>query len=286
MKNNLRSQAGMTLIELSVVLLILVGLAGLMLPYVSGFIAKTHNSTTVDTVAELNSTIQRYQSSKWALPNKLETLVDNTAGTTYNKLQSSQAGYSDLLGVLSGGPLTAASTSLNAAGISLAYGNNNLTSDATFNSTLGSALPITSTSTTSLAYLAGGTTSDNKLLTYGLIKNTGTPVQDQLIYAFGGDASTWDVACTNYVVMGIGSANSMIPAAMQSAPVHFSGTGAQSTALAYNRYVAVFAVPNSTTYCASAPSVATFVGSAMLMPFPAIVGLNGAQQYANSNILD
>ena len=30
-------QAGMTLIELTVVLLVLIGLAGLLLPYVSGF---------------------------------------------------------------------------------------------------------------------------------------------------------------------------------------------------------------------------------------------------------
>ncbi len=46
-------EAGMTLIELTVVLLVLIGLAGLALPYISGFVGKTHNATSAASGAEL-----------------------------------------------------------------------------------------------------------------------------------------------------------------------------------------------------------------------------------------
>ena len=53
-------QAGMTLIELTVVLLVLIGLAGLLLPYVGGFMIKTHDSTGTYNSAALDNNIQRY----------------------------------------------------------------------------------------------------------------------------------------------------------------------------------------------------------------------------------
>lgn len=289
-----RSQAGFTLIELTVVLLILIGLAGLLLPYVSGYMGKTHNSTTAKTIADLNHTIQRYQSSKWAIPNKLETLVDATAGTIYNKLQNT-----GMLGVMpTGAETNFANSSLAAAGLTSAYANDNATTDATFQSTTGSVLTLnggTTPSTIKLAKLTGTTATDTFFSQLPANLLTADPVKNQLIYAFGGDATSWDTTCTNYVVMGIGSSNSMIPAVMQSAPVHFAGTGAQAPNLQYNRYLAVFAVPNGSatgnndvtgaSCAAGLGNAATFVGSAMIMPFPAIVGLHGAQQYANSNLL-
>ena len=87
--------------------------------------------------------------------------------------------------------------------------------------------------------------------------------------------------------MGIGAANSMVPTYMANAPVHFAGTGPQAPALQYNRYSAVFAVPNGTGgTCSNGGSPATFVGSAMIMPFPAIVGIAGAQEYVGENQQD
>jgi len=284
-RNNLRAQSGMTLIELAVVMVILVGLAGLMLPYVAGFLGKTHNSTSVSTIADLNNTIQRYQTTKWTLPNKLETLVDSS-GSIYNKLQNT--------GMLTAISDATANSSLAAAGVTLAYANYNGTSDATFQSTTGSSQTLSSTSPIALAKLTGTTASDTFYNSLPANLVTSDPVKNQLIYAFGGDATTYDTTCTNYIVMGIGSSNSMIPSAMESAPVHFSGTGAQATDIAYDRYSAVFAVPNGATTgtnsvtgapCSSGlGNAATFVGAVMIMPFPAIVGLNGAQEYANVHL--
>lgn len=68
-------QAGMTLIELTVVLLVLIGLAGLLIPYVSGFVSKTHDSTGTQTVAALNNAIQRHDVEFRGQPENFESLI-------------------------------------------------------------------------------------------------------------------------------------------------------------------------------------------------------------------
>ena len=83
-------QAGMTLIELTVVLLVLIGLAGLMIPYVAGFVSKTHDATGDSNLGRLNSTIQRFQTTSTKFPNDLQALADS-AGATYSKLMNTSA---------------------------------------------------------------------------------------------------------------------------------------------------------------------------------------------------
>ena len=73
-------QAGMTLIELTVVLLVLIGLAGLMIPYVSGFVSKTHDSVGTSTVADLDNAIFRHQASYMQFPSGMESLISSTVG--------------------------------------------------------------------------------------------------------------------------------------------------------------------------------------------------------------
>ncbi|MCX8026056.1 MAG: prepilin-type N-terminal cleavage/methylation domain-containing protein, partial [Thermanaerothrix sp.] len=68
-------QAGMTLIELTVVLLVLLGLAGLLIPYVTGFAEKTHDSTGTNNLAQLNQNIARFETQYMRSPDRLETLV-------------------------------------------------------------------------------------------------------------------------------------------------------------------------------------------------------------------
>ncbi len=307
---NIARQAGMTLIELSVVLLILVGLAGLLVPYVSGFGEKTHDSTTVSTLSELNNTIQRYQTTKMGLPSNLESLVI-AAGTEYAKLPTTAKTIVAPLAVAAAaGPTDAsfANASLYKAGITNVLNMNDSTDDATFKATTGtsvalSANPFDGTTGTALLKLTGDITNTDQSF-YGQLGNSlmagaaptaSEAVKNQLAYAFGGDPSSWDTACTNYIVMGIGSSNGLIPDAMQSAPVHFGGSKGTAPATTYSRFVGVFAVPNAvalsapTTSNGSSPcmkpdAAAKFVGAAAVMDFPAIVGLNGAQQWSNSNL--
>ena len=69
-------QGGMTLIELAVVLLVLIGLAGLTLPYVGGFIAKTSTSTGATSNADLYNALALYQAQTGGYPNNLDLLTN------------------------------------------------------------------------------------------------------------------------------------------------------------------------------------------------------------------
>ena len=308
---NYARQAGMTLIELSVVLLILVGLAGLLIPYVAGFGEKTHDSTTVSTIAELNNTVQRYQTTKMGLPSNLESLVV-AAGTEYTFLPTTAKTIVAPLAVAAAaGPTDAsfANASLYKAGITKVLDMNDSTDDATFKATLGapvalSANPFDGTSGQALLRLTGDVTFTDQSF-YGQLGNSlmvgaaptaSEAVKNQLAYAFGGNPASWDTACTNYIVMGIGTDNGLIPEAMQSAPVHFGGSKGTAPATTYSRFVGVFAVPsaaalgataatsNGSSSCMKPDAAAKFIGAAAVMDFPAIVGLNGSQQWANSNL--
>lgn len=296
-------QAGMTLIELTVVLMILVGLAGLLIPYVSGFMEKTHDSTTVSTISELNNTIQRYQVSKLGLPTNLETLLDNTAGTLYNKMQNPAAPF---IAPVAAADLPFANASLAKAGVTTVLNNNNATDDATFKSTIGAAQTLTTNPFAAgtgvpLAQLTDNVTAQADQTFFGQLStnlvDTVNPIKNQLMYAFGGTQDSWDTACTTYVVMGVGSASSLIPSAMQAAPVHFGGSAGEAPATVYARFVSVFAVPSAgavgatattsngaSVTCMKPDAPAKFIGTAGVMDFPALVGLNGAQQWANANM--
>jgi len=72
-------QAGMTLIELSVVLLILIALASLMIPYVGGFLEKAATSTGAASTAEVYNSLAMYQTQFGAYPDNLDLLA-NAAG--------------------------------------------------------------------------------------------------------------------------------------------------------------------------------------------------------------
>lgn len=304
--NNMARQAGMTLIELTVVLLVLIGLAGLLIPYVSGFMEKTHDSTSVATIAELNNTIQRHQTAKMTLPTNLESLNNGTA--VYTKVHTSAYLTTLAPAAAAGDASDLAQASLYKAGVKSIFHNNSATTDATFQSTTGAAITLDSapfsiaTPGPRLTILQGNNNNGDQSffgqLSASLQSAKATPAKaeltNQLIYAFGGNDSTWDTNCTNYVVMGIGSASSLVPGSMQSAPVVFGSNGSEAPKDHYARYLAVFAVPSdasgtcvSDAANASAPkpdAAARFIGAAANMPFPALVGLNGAQQWTNNNL--
>jgi type II secretory pathway pseudopilin PulG len=314
--NKMTRQAGMTLIELTVVLLILIGLAGLLIPYVSGFMEKTHDSTSVNTVSELNNTIQRHQVAKMTLPSNLESLYDGTS--VYQKMQN-QGYLVSLPTAGSADPGDLANASLAKAGIKAIFRNNSATTDATFASTTGAPRYLDTNAFNgtgeTLVVLTGNNNGGDQSffgqLAAGLqastaartvngtsYTNANAQLKNQLIYAFGGNEESWDSNCTNYVVMGLGSANGLIPSSMQSAPVIFGSNGDEAPKSVYARYLAVFAVPsdddsNPSTSCVSdaanattmnADAAAKFIGAAASMPFPALVGLNGAQQWTNNNL--
>ena len=80
-------QAGLTLLELTVVMTILVALAGLMVPHVRGFFGAAQNSTSVSSLAEVDKWIQSYNTKFMKEPNNMEALINGVGGYIGNGYQ-------------------------------------------------------------------------------------------------------------------------------------------------------------------------------------------------------
>ena len=265
---NKARQTGMTLIELTVVLLVLIGLAGLMIPYVSGFVSKTHDSTGSFNSAALDANIQRYQAEKLGFPSNMESLVD-TGGAMYTKMMTT-----GFYVVANAGMQRTMSLAM--AGITDVVEMDNATDNATFRAT-GSNASETIAGTTPLAAVTNITAGAGP---GGTFPET-LSVEQHLAAAFERDVNTFDSACYDYVAFGIGDKSDLIGSTMSTAPVHFAQQGAMGPANRYNRFVAVFQVDKvgatGTTSTpggvASVPAVdcsanveaAKFIGSAMSM---------------------
>jgi len=265
-------QAGMTLIELTVVLLVLIGLAGLMIPYVSGFVSKTHDSTGSFNGAALDNNIQRYIGEKMVLPNRMESLINGVAGAGAAGGNCDPAGNGAVAGVYckmmntgfyttttAAGP---AMMSLSMAGITEVYEMDPTTDNATFASTEATVTPIVGA--TPLAIVA----------------TDGTSIESHLAAAFERNINDFDSACYDYVAFGIGDKTSLSGVTMSTAPVHFARSGAMGPANRYNRFVAIFkvdkendgavaatpgGVTSTTEFCSTTSDLAEYVGAAMSM---------------------
>ncbi len=221
MKNyKANKQSGMTLIELAVVLVILVGLAGLLIPYVSSFIGKTHAATSGQTIAALNMAMNRFSNEAFGgggFPNDLDSLVETTTTTRVGILDSATTQYNSE--VISANALTA----LNNAGISTVMDQQTGTGA---NYTFGAGTQRT------LTAVAG-----NNLI---VLSASGR--------AFLGQALGINTATSNdaYVVFGVGPSSELNGRTISEAPVHFHA-GAADYAARYSRFLAIFSVPSTAT---------------------------------------
>ncbi len=235
-----RRQAGMTLIELTVVLLILIGLAGMLIPYVTGFVGKTHQSTSAQTIAELNNAINRYESQFFNDPDRYDTLTASSTATTILGGTMGVMGKSQYVGeTLSANALAA----LNAAGIKTAVVPPS--TDLTYG--VGTQYTLSTSQTLSRF------DSTNYTLPSGSSSNGIAEVQRAL-----GIPSTDKQA---YVAFGIGGQSQMIGNTMFEAPIHFHETSADP-ATTYSRFIAVYGIPstNNTFAGATANGTAKFLG--------------------------
>jgi len=239
---NKARQAGMTLIELTVVLLVLIGLAGLMIPYVSGFVSKTHDSVNSDSLAAANNAIQRYDVQFMGQPNGYDSLMSTVdtsgAGAIYAKMMGG-TGTNDYLKTVS-----VQGSALAGVGITTLREMNDATTDATFQA---SDATITIADSSSLYTLAA---LNVKGSTCGMSDAMGCIEDDAALAAIlGRSASTIDTSANDYLVFGVGSDSGMVGKTMSEAPVHFAKTGAMSAANKYNRILAVYSVSKTGVQC-------------------------------------
>jgi type II secretory pathway pseudopilin PulG len=278
-----RAQAGMTLIELTVVLLVLIGLAGLLIPYVSGFTDRTHDSTGSNNLANLNQNIGRFETENMKAPNNLETLTDAAAGTIYSKLMNTD--LFDAVSVNGSGAMGSAdvirSQSLTAAGITNLLLNDNATDNATFHSTTGTPVAHATVSVSVARVCA----EDADPMAAAGCTYTDAAAQSHMVEAFGGQAADYDTACYDYLAFGIGDGSELIGRSMSSAPVHFASRGDMGPVNMYNRFVAIYQVDkNNTAPCSTSVDKAKFVGTAMAMMQGHLWGVGHSIGHAYENI--
>jgi len=269
--NKIARQAGMTLIELTVVLLVLVGLAGLMMPYVGSFVGKTHDATGAQNANRSGEALVRYGTTHDGYPKNLDSLLTGAATATgvfidttiVEKMQvamdasmgttlaptdaTSRAtfllakyGWSvlDLTGAAS------ACGSIAKAGLGTVIDMDGAAANPTFDNSLGSVKPAA-------------------IAMNGTVTCTGSVVEMDPVFVADALGITADATKT-YVVYGIGQLNDAVGKTMQEAPVHFAKNADMNASKAYNRFVAIFAADNSAASAGDAGH-ASYVGTAMVM---------------------
>lgn len=301
-------QAGMTLIELSVVLLILVGLAGLLIPYVGSFTQTTHDSTNSNNVTQLNNALGRYVSEKNKLPPHVDTLInDADAGATATGSCATTADpanpsiladevYCGLANPALFTPVTYAADSVGAqslasSGISMAVNNNPAVANKTFGTStnmlmLGNPAAGAYTAGAIFAEVAAGGFTD-------IAAAMGMPAisaqQQHLAKALGRDPMVYKSACYDYIGVGIGDNNELIQSTMAAAPVFFPQDAKYGPTERYAHFIAILQVDNNNAApCSGTTEKAKFLGVVANVPAsesPTLVGANTllSQTYTNKS---
>lgn len=210
MSRKYKNRQGLTLLELVVVMVILVALAGILVPMLPSMIGRAHAVNHSANVAEINKIWGLYANMKGGYPDHLDSLV--AANALYVKLPSNE----DLLVAELTDPQADA---LKAAGVQHVYNMNNATDNATMEP-YASLVAVDIDEDVHAAFLNGA--AARRL--------------------FGVNATTVaDDAASDFVVFGVGQNCTVIGAnfGMQSAPIHFNDHG-HSPMEDYSRFGVVF----------------------------------------------
>lgn len=265
--NDKARQAGMTLIELTVVLLVLIGLAGLMIPYVGGFVEKTHDSSGADNIGNVAKAIAQYDVQFAGYPQGFDSLIigNGTGAVNPYMMQTNvvtaaplnqvnaqslwRAGITGLNGMCDGdGTIGAADADGCQTGFNPTFNANDASGDLAFTMSgtvaVGGAAAAAPT-TEALAFVS----PDEATAT---ADGVGNPTLNNVEHICGiqnaaADADADGTVDNKYVLLGIGQNSSMVGRTMQDAPVHFAQVGAMNANSRYNRFVAIFKVDNDNT---------------------------------------
>lgn len=217
---------GLTLIELIVVMVILVAIAGILLPSLSGMLTRAHTSTSATNLGEIAKAIQTYEAQNLGYPNNLDSLVTNlTTGTLSTNIATGGTDLTTVTLSASNGTLGA----LNSAGITSV----SMMSDS------GAATGPYQWSPTYFPYAAP-------------IAPATMPLQvaladGNIVAGLNGVAAAREFgapATASYVLFGVGKYSSL-SRVMLEAPVHFDDDPSRTPSLAYARYVAVFQITDA-----------------------------------------
>jgi len=259
---NKARQAGMTLIELVVVLLILVGLSGLLIPSVQGFLSKTHDSTAVDSLKEVDKQILAYSAMYSGHPDNMDSLIEDTAdGVIDYAMNAALFTPYTLAGAMNADAVQLENMGIkNVMTMQAAPGDGNYTFAATnvsepiaTGSVLASIDMTKLSSTTStctdvvFADAAAPTTAESDLCLESLL---------------GRSAGSIDSANMTYLAFGVGNDASLIGKTMHEAPIHFAKEGGMNAGSKYNRIIAIYEIKTADM---SGHMMAKYLGTMMPM---------------------
>jgi type II secretory pathway pseudopilin PulG len=296
--NNMTRQAGMTLIELTVVLLILIGLAGLLIPYVGSFTQTTHDSTNSNNLTQLNNAMGRYVTEKNRLPPHVDTLINGLAdaGSAGGACAGATAGtvYCGLANTALFTPVTYTANSvqaqsLAASGINMAVANDPNAQNKTFGTSTGMLMLDDSTGGAFTApgavFAAVQGVAGVGGMVGGMLDYTAT-TEAHLAQALGRDTMVYSDTCYDYIAVGIGDNNELIQSTMAAAPVYFPQDPLFGPTQAYGHFIAILQVDaantgsdaiNTTRNCSTITEPAKFLGIVANVPTTesnTLVGVN------------
>jgi type II secretory pathway pseudopilin PulG len=273
--NNMARQAGMTLIELTVVLLILIGLAGLLVPYVGSFTQTTHDSTNSNNLTQLNNAMGRYVTEKNRLPPHVDTLTNGLdAGATAGGTCSGATAWEIYCGLANPATFTPvtiaadtpAAISLANSGINMAVANDPNIANRTFG-TSTDMIYLNDASQTAPGGMGGIAGYDGATTFAAVAATGGLTVEEHLAKALGRDPMVYNSTCYDYIGVGLGDNNELIQSTMAAAPVFFPQDAEYGPAKAYGHFIAILQVhKDNTGNCPSVIEKAKFLGVVANVP--------------------
>lgn len=205
-----RIRRSLTLIELTIVLLVLAAVAGILVPRLTGYTGKAHGSAGAANVQEISKSIALFEANNGAQPSGWDNLINDDDNTVANFLVDSGATSpfaATALTATSGGALAE-------AGVVTIHNLDNAADNKTFapySANAGATITVSDASTDEIATLTAAAQTD-----LGLTAGT-------------------------YAVFGLGARCNMINNVITDAPVHFP-EGGENPENVYLRFVVVYNV--------------------------------------------
>ncbi|MDI1312477.1 prepilin-type N-terminal cleavage/methylation domain-containing protein [Prosthecobacter sp.] len=228
------NQQGLTLIELLVVLVILIALAGILIPQLPSMLVRTHAAAGSTNLSEVNKRIQEFEQLYFQQPSLLDNLVASGGATLVDYLPNE--------GGAAGGELVPLALDADQAASLIGAGIN------TFSALLETA-PANATFDPydGVATIAPAATVSVASVTQAAVQRTLRP---------------GSVAGDVFVAFGVGQRSEMIGRTISEAPYHFGEGSGDTPDAVYSRFLAVYKVEDA----AGALERAEFVGVLSIHP--------------------
>ncbi|HBP23311.1 MAG TPA: hypothetical protein DEA08_36735 [Planctomycetes bacterium] len=203
-----RIRRSLTLIELTIVLLVLAAVAGILVPRLTGYTGKAHGSAGAANVQEISKSIALFEANNGSMPSGWDNLINDGDNTVANFLVDAAA-----TNPFAPTALTATTAaSLVEAGITTIHNLDNAADNKTFN-------PYAAAGTINLT---AASTDEVATLTAAAQTSLGLPT-------------------ATYAVFGLGARSTMINNVITDAPVHFP-EGGENPENVYLRFVVIYNV--------------------------------------------